>query len=66
MRLTNEDDEGTSATCLVAVAGEVLGYTNVLSIPAFERATNPREVPLHLAMLMQAFRDGWRPPGWPE
>lgn len=48
-----------------AALARVLGYGSALRISEFERATNPRDVPLHVAMLMRAFADGWRPENWP-
>jgi transcriptional regulator with XRE-family HTH domain len=44
----------------------VLGYEQALTISTYERETNPRNVPHHVAMLMVAFRDGYRPKGWPN
>lgn len=44
----------------------VLGYEHPLTISTYERETNPRDIPRHVAMLMIAFRDGYRPKGWPS
>ncbi|CAN7600146.1 helix-turn-helix domain-containing protein [Bosea sp. LjRoot237] len=49
-----------------AALAAVLGYGSPMRISEFERATNPRAVPLHVAMLMVAFQDGWRPENWPK
>jgi transcriptional regulator with XRE-family HTH domain len=49
-----------------AQLADVLGYGSHMRISDFERATNPREIPLHVAMLMQAFESGYRPESWPE
>lgn len=45
---------------------KVLGYGATVRISEFERKTNPRPIPLHVAMLMEAFRSGYRPPNWPK
>lgn len=44
----------------------LLGYSSPLQISSFERATNPRQVPTLLALLMKAYDDGYRPNDWPE
>lgn len=49
-----------------AALARVLGYSSPMRISEFERATNPRAVPAHVAMLMQAFADGWRTKDWPK
>lgn len=48
-----------------AELARVLGYEQALTISSYERR-NPRPIPNHVAMLMQAFADGWRPEGWPK
>lgn len=48
-----------------AQLAEVLGYETPLTISTYERETNPRNIPHHVAMLMIAFRDGYRPKHWP-
>lgn len=42
-----------------------LGYGSAVRISEFERATNPVPVPRLLALLMEAYRDGYRPSDWP-
>lgn len=42
-----------------------LGYGSPMRISEFERATNPRPVPDHLARLMTAYDEGYRPQDWP-
>lgn len=44
----------------------VLGYEHPLTISTYERETNPRNIPHHVAMLMVAFKDGYRPKNWPK
>lgn len=41
-----------------------LGYSHSMRISEFERGE--REVPRLLAMLMQAYADGYRPKDWPR
>lgn len=43
----------------------VLEYAKPLTISTYERATNPRPIPTHVALLMVAYRDGYRPKNWP-
>lgn len=47
-----------------ALAG-FLGYGSSMRISEFERETNPRAVPDHLARLMLAYDAGYRPCDWP-
>ena len=49
-----------------AALAKALQYAGAIRVSEFERATNPREIPLHLSWVMMALRDGWRPPDWPE
>lgn len=42
-----------------------LGYGSALRISEFERATNHRNIPTHVAMLMTAYAEGYRPKDWP-
>lgn len=49
-----------------AALASVLGYSSPMRISEFERATNPRAVPLHVAMLMEAFAAGYRTKDWPR
>ncbi len=44
----------------------VLGYPIAMQISELERITNPKPVPRHVAMLMKAYDDGYRPEGWPK
>lgn len=44
----------------------VLGYSKPLTVSTYERATNPRPVPTHVAMLMKAYESGYRSPDWPK
>lgn len=48
-----------------AQLSRVLQYETPLTISTYERATNPRPVPTHVALLMVAYRDGYRPADWP-
>jgi len=48
-----------------AQLSRVLHYETPLTISTYERATNPRPVPTHVALLMVAYRDGYRPADWP-
>ncbi len=43
-----------------------LGYGSPMRISEFERQTNPRPVPDHLARLMRAYHEGYRPGDWPK
>lgn len=43
----------------------VLGYEMPLTISTLERTTNPRPVPHHVALLMEAYDSGYRPKKWP-
>ncbi|RWN51409.1 MAG: XRE family transcriptional regulator [Mesorhizobium sp.] len=43
----------------------VLGYPLAMQVSELERATNPKPVPRHVALLMKAYDDGYRPDGWP-
>lgn len=48
-----------------AQLASVLGYDLALTISTYERTTNPRRIPHHVALLMVAYRDGYRPADWP-
>jgi len=48
-----------------AELSRVLRYSTPLTISTYERATNPRPIPTHVALLMEAYRDGYRPADWP-
>ncbi|PDT76947.1 helix-turn-helix domain-containing protein [Sinorhizobium sp. BJ1] len=43
----------------------VLGYPHVMQVSEIERETNPKPVPRHVAMLMRAYDEGYRPKDWP-
>ena len=43
----------------------VLLYPRAMQVSEIERPTNPRPVPRHVALLMKAYDDGYRPKGWP-
>lgn len=49
-----------------AQLARVLKYELPLTISTYERATNPRPVPTHVALLMEAYRAGYRPENWPK
>ena len=44
----------------------VLGYPHPMQVSVLERATNPKPVPRHVALLMKAYDDGYRPDDWPN
>ena len=44
----------------------VLKYDTALTISTYERATNPRPIPAHVALLMVAYNEGYRPSDWPK
>jgi DNA-binding XRE family transcriptional regulator len=48
-----------------AELARVLRHTLPLTISTYERETNPRPIPKHVALLMIAYRDGYRPTDWP-
>lgn len=43
----------------------VLLYPRAMQVSEIERPTNPRPVPRHVALLMKAYDEGYRPEGWP-
>jgi transcriptional regulator with XRE-family HTH domain len=43
----------------------VLGYEMALTVSTYERETNPRRIPTHVALLMTAYDEGYRPKKWP-
>lgn len=45
---------------------QLLGYTMPLAISGFERKTNPKPVPYHLGLLMEALASGFWPKDWPQ
>lgn len=44
----------------------VLGYELPLTVSTMERETNPKPIPKHVALLLIAYRDGYRPENWPS
>lgn len=44
----------------------LLGYSVAMQVSELERATNPKPVPKHVAMLMRAYDEGYRPKDWPD
>lgn len=44
----------------------VLGYAHVMTVSAYERETNPRQIPTHVELLMVAYDEGYRPKDWPR
>lgn len=49
-----------------AQLAKILEYPLALQVSEIERETNPKPVPRHVALLMRAYDDGYRPKGWPE
>ncbi|MCD1264055.1 hypothetical protein B5M44_04215 [Shinella sumterensis] len=49
-----------------AQLARVLRYEAPLTISTYERAKNPRPVPTHVALLMTAYDEGYRPADWPH
>ncbi len=43
----------------------VLEYRHVMQVSEIERETNPKPVPRHVALLMRAYDEGYRPGNWP-
>lgn len=48
-----------------AQLSRVLRYETPLTISTYERAKNPRQIPTHVALLMVAYDEGYRPKDWP-
>lgn len=48
-----------------AQLSRVLRYETALTVSTYERNTNPRPVPTHVALLMTAYDEGYRPQDWP-
>jgi transcriptional regulator with XRE-family HTH domain len=48
-----------------AQLADFLGYGHAIRVSEFERETNPRPVPHHVALLMEAYAEGYRPKNWP-
>lgn len=49
-----------------AQLSEVLRYKSPLTVSTYERDSNPRQVPTHVALLMVAYDRGYRPEDWPK
>lgn len=47
-----------------AELARVLHYDKPLTVSTYER-TNPRKIPTHVALLMTAYDEGYRPKDWP-
>ncbi|MEY9198705.1 transcriptional regulator with XRE-family HTH domain [Sinorhizobium fredii] len=43
----------------------VLLYPRATQVSEIERPTNPKPVPRHVALLMRAYDEGYRPKDWP-
>ena len=67
-RITGEDvkrirrDLGLTQKQLAAV----LGYGHAVRISEFERTSEPVPIPNHIAMLLEAIEQGYRPDNWPQ
>ena len=48
-----------------AQLARVLRYEIALTISTYERNKNPRQIPTHVALLMTAYDEGYRPKDWP-
>lgn len=48
-----------------AQLARVLHYEHAITISTYERETNPRKIPTHVALLMRAYDEGYRPKDWP-
>ena len=48
-----------------AQLSRLLQYETPLTVSTYERATNPRAVPTHVALIMTAYDEGYRPKDWP-
>jgi transcriptional regulator with XRE-family HTH domain len=48
-----------------AQLAEVLEYQHPMQVSELERETNPKPVPRHVALLMKAYDEGYRPKRWP-
>ncbi|MBC7149029.1 MAG: helix-turn-helix domain-containing protein [Rhizobium sp.] len=46
------------------LAGLLL-YPHATQVSEIERPTNPKPVPRHVALLMRAYDEGYRPKDWP-
>jgi transcriptional regulator with XRE-family HTH domain len=49
-----------------ALLAKVLHYELALTVSTYERAKNPRAIPTHVALLMRAYDEGYRPKDWPQ
>lgn len=44
----------------------VLGYQHSQNVANFEQVAHPRDIPRRVALLMNAYADGYRPDNWPS
>lgn len=49
-----------------AQLARVLRYETALTVSTYERETNPRPIPTHVELLMNAYDEGYRPKDWPR
>lgn len=49
-----------------AQLSQVLQYATALTVSTYEREKNPRQIPTHVALLMHAYDEGYRPKDWPK
>lgn len=49
-----------------AQLSRVLRYQTSLTVSTYEREKNPRPIPTHVALLMAAYDEGYRPQDWPN
>lgn len=43
----------------------VLDWSHPVQVSEIERETNPKSIPKHVALLMRAYDEGYRPKDWP-
>lgn len=65
--MTNEQFRSIRARVGLTQAqlARVLHYETALTISTYERDKNPRPIPTHVALLMEAYDAGYRPMNWP-
>jgi DNA-binding transcriptional regulator YiaG len=44
----------------------VLEWSHPVQVSEIERETNPKSIPKHVALLMRAYDEGYRPKNWPD
>lgn len=44
----------------------LLDLANPVNVSSYERPTNPRPIPTHIARIMTSMASGWRPSDWPN